>query len=46
MIAQSHQRGSEYDDEIRGEDMDISEEEDEEKVRAKKGNVLSRESLT
>ena len=33
-------RGSEYDDEIRGEDMDISE--DEEKVRAKKGNVPSR----
>ena len=39
-------RGSEYDNKINGEDMDISEEEEEEKVRGKKRNALSRESLT
>ena len=39
-------RGSGYDNEISGEDMDISEEEEEEKVRGKKRNVSSRESLT
>ena len=38
--------GSKHDDEISGEDMDISEEEEEGKVRAKKRNVSSRESLT
>ena len=37
---------SEYDDESSGEDMDISEEEEEGKVRAKKRHVSSRESLT
>ena len=39
-------RGSEHDNEISGEDMDISEEEEEEKVRGKKRKASSRESLT
>ena len=39
-------RESKYDDEISREDMDITEEEEEEKVRAKKRNISSRESLT
>ena len=39
-------RGSEYDNEISGEDMDTSEEEEEEKVRGKKRNISSREGLT
>ena len=38
--------GDKHDNEISGEDMDISEEEEEGKVKARKRNVLSRESLT
>ena len=39
-------KGSEYDDENSGEDMDISEEEEGKKDRGKKRNASSRESST